>query len=328
MALRTRAAEVLGVELPFVLAPMGRWAEASLAAAVSAGGGLGSFGAWASMGIDEAYVRQQIEQIRSTTDRPFAAGFTTHHIPKSRPQLSAVLELEVPVVLLSFDDPGPWIPMMHEAGSKVVCQVQTYEGAAQAVDAGADVLCVQGSSAGGHTGEASLLPLLIRVVERHPETPVIAAGGITSGRALAAVIAAGGEGAWMGTAFLVALEAGFQQPGLVDAIVSSDGRDTIRSASTDVLFNAWGSDRPPWPRGIALRSRRNALTDEWHGREAELERDKDRISEYLDRFQTMDPDVFPMMYGEGAGEISGQASAANIMASLADEAMTLLRRWT
>ena len=324
--LRTRVNEVLGIEHPVLLAPMGRWAEASLALAVSEAGGLGSFGAWASMGIDEEYVRGAIAQIRAGTDKPFAAGFATHHIPLSRPQLNAVLEEEVPVVMLSFADPTPWIPMIHDAGSTVVCQVQSFDAARQAVDAGSDVICVQGASAGGHTGNESLLPLLIQVVETFPDVPVVASGGVTSGRSLAAVLAAGAEGAWMGTAFLVASEALFTEPpGLVEAILASDGRDTIRSGAIDVLFNAWGSDRPPWPDGIAMRSRTNPFVEEWHGREAILAADRERVAGYVERLS--EPDFFPMLYGEGAGAVTTSQPASAILSGLINDAVTQLNRF-
>jgi len=89
----------------------------------------------------------------------------------------------------------------------VLCQVQTIEGARTALDAGADVLVAQGNEAGGHTGQLGTLPFLSQVLELSGQTPVIASGGIASGRALAAVLAAGGEGAWIGTPLLATHEA-------------------------------------------------------------------------------------------------------------------------
>lgn len=175
VVLRTRLTERLGIELPFVLAPMGPYANGELAAAVSNAGGLGTIGAWPTMGVDEAHVRREIGVIRDRTERPFGAGFATHHIATGRACFDAVLEEGVPVVLLSFDDPTPWVPMIHEAGATVICQVQSHEAARQAVEAGADVICVQGNEAGGHTGTQNLLPALVRALDSFDGIPIIAA---------------------------------------------------------------------------------------------------------------------------------------------------------
>jgi hypothetical protein len=78
----------------------------------------------------------------------------------------------------------------------VICQVQNYDDAELAVAAGADVLVAQGTEAGGHTGTMSLLPFLAGVVDRYPDVPVLAAGGIADGRTLAAALTAGADGAW------------------------------------------------------------------------------------------------------------------------------------
>jgi nitronate monooxygenase len=189
------------------------------------------------------------------------------------------------------------------------------------------VLCVQGNEAGGHTGSRNLLPFLIHVLDRFPGTPTIAAGGISSGRALAAVLAAGADGAWIGTALLAATEAVYQ-PELAKAIVASDGLDTIHSKALDVVFGAWGPPRPPWPADVAIRSRRNAVTDRWHGHEDELAADRAAIEAYLEPLGHMDPDVFPMLYGEGAGAVTHIAPAAEIISSLVGEAHDRLQRST
>src|SRR5262249_57427830 len=108
------------------------------------------------------------------------------------------------------------------------CQVQTMHHAQEAVSAGADILVAQGNEAGGHTGSMNLLPFLALVVERFPEVPVLAAGGIASGRTLAAILAAGAEGAWLGTAL----------PATPEAIeVSEDHKERIvQSNPVRILF--------------------------------------------------------------------------------------------
>src|SRR5690606_15547568 len=109
----------------------------------------------------------------------------------------------------------------------LVCQVQTFDDAARAVDAGADVLVAQGTEAGGHTGTMGLVPFLAGVVDRYPDVPVLAAGGIADGRTLAAVLMAGADGALVGTAFLATPEAVEIDDAYKQHIVDSDGGDTV-----------------------------------------------------------------------------------------------------
>ena len=136
--------------------------------------------------------------------------------------------------------------------------------AREAVTAGADVLVAQGNEAGGHTGTMNLLPFLVSVLDAFPTTPALASGGIASGRSLAAVLAAGADGAWAGTAFLATPECVEIPEEHKQTIVQSDGEDTIFTRAYDVLFGM------PWPEVIGERLQRNKFTDEWHGREKEI----------------------------------------------------------
>ncbi|MGD9879425.1 NAD(P)H-dependent flavin oxidoreductase [Reyranella sp.] len=324
--LNNRVTTILGIDTPILMAPMGRWAEPSLAVAVSQAGGLGSFGAWPHMGLDAGEVRRHVARIRQGTDRPFGAGFVNHLLPDHRANFDAALEERVPVIMLSFGDPSPWIPLVRQAGSKAVCQVQSFELAAKAVDAGADILCVQGNEAGGHTGSENLLPFLIQVLEAFPGTPVVASGGITSGRALAAVLAAGAEGAWIGTALVAAEEAAFTSPELRRAIVASNGRDTVRSSAIDIVLNALAS-RPPWPNGVALRHGPNEITERWHGKDEQLAQDSNAIAGYVERLTKGTGGLFPLLYGEGAGSIREIKTAKVTIDSLVGDAVALLARF-
>jgi nitronate monooxygenase len=326
MVVDTRLTEMFGIEQPVVLAPMPRWADAGLASAVCRAGGLGAFGAWPGFGIDEQYVRDTIAAIRRETDLPFGAGFLTHDLPRSRRHLEVALEERVPAVLLSFDDPTPWVPLVHEAGARVLCQIQSRDHARRAVDAGADVVCVQGVESGGHTGPLSLLPTLVWALESFPDTPILAAGGISTGRALAAVLGAGADGAWIGTAFLAAHEATFQ-PSLAEAIVRSDGSDTRRSRVIDLVTDSVDPNQTPWPSNIALRSQPNEFIERWDGREAELATDTEALSAARRGLMKMDPNVMPMVFGEGAGAVRRQASVADVLEDMTDDAQRLLSRF-
>lgn len=317
--LESRLCELLSIDKPIVLAPMVAYADGALAAAVSEAGGLGTFGAWSVLHVDEEFVREQLADLRSRTARPFGVGFATHHIPACRKTFDAVLDAQVSAILFSFDDPTPWIPLVHSTGAKALCQVQSFVAAQQAVDAGADVLCVQGNEAGGHTGTANLLPLLRQVTKAFPNVPTLAAGGITDGASLAAVLAAGADGAWLGTAFLAAREVSYQQPALAEAIIASDGTDTIFSYAPDVVLQALHGG-PEWPTGIGLRLRRNEITNEWHGREADLTGDRAAVAAYVRRLTEGDEHLLPYLYGQGAGAIESIRPAGEIIDTLLADA--------
>ena len=326
MVLCTRLTERLGIEHPMVLAPMGLWSEVSLAAAVSNGGGLGTFGAAGRlMGLSEQYVRDTIAALRDRTDKPFGAGFITALIAENPANLDIVLEAGVPVVLFSFHDPSPYVPLAKEAGATTICQVQSFAAAQVAVDAGADVIAVQGNEAGGHTSGLNLVPFLTRVLDAFPDVLVIASGGVTNGRALAAVLAAGADGAWMGTAFLAATEAAAVHSAHVEAILGSDGTDTIYSEVFDILLEASYRGNN-FPAGVALRSRPLPFIAQWHGREAELrERLEEVVPAFKAGFRTGAPDFSPLMYGQGARSVERQQPAERIIADISDAAERRLR---
>jgi len=325
--LKTRITDLLGLRYPIISAPMVRHSGGSLAAAVSAAGGLGTFGA-VSPGNPVApdYVRAQIRHIRSQTDQPFGVGFITHALSVSPQNFEAVLEEAVPVVLFSFADPTPWCRRAKQAGAVTVCQVQTMEAARVAAAAGADVLVAQGNESGGHTGTMNLLPFLVRLVEAFPHLPIVAAGGIATGRSLAAVLTAGADGAWMGTAFLATREAHEVAEAHKALIVQSNAEDTLYTQVFDIMNTAM-SDGPAWPRGIAARVYKNTFAQEWHGREPEL---RDRLAQLLPDYtaarQRRDFNTVPAFIGESATFIHAIRDAQEVLCNICEEAERLLRQ--
>jgi nitronate monooxygenase len=318
--LRTRITELFGIDYPVMSSPMAMHSGGRLAAAVSSAGGLGSFG-----GVHQTkgpeWIREEIAYVRSQTDRPFAIGFITAFLPMFEQHFEAVLEERTPVVALSFGSPRAAIDKAKAAGAKVICQVQSLQHAREAVDAGADILATQGNEAGGHTGSMNLLPLLVQVIETFPDIPVMASGGISSGRSLAAVLAAGADGAWCGTAFLATPECVEIPEGHKQAIVESDGEDTVYTRAYDVL---WGA---PWPEGIAERGRRNRFTDEWTGHEQEIiERREELQARVQESAENFDPGGDrAILYGQGAGKITAIRPAAEVLHEICDEAEHILR---
>jgi nitronate monooxygenase len=268
------------------------------------------------------WVREQIRVVRSRASGLWGVGFITWWIPALEANFQACLDEGVPVIAFSFGDPTKYIARAKAAGAKVLCQVQTMESAREALDAGADVLVVQGNEAGGHTGQLGTLPFLTQVLEMSQTTPVIASGGIGNGRALAAVLAAGGEGAWIGTLLLATHEAIEMSEAYKKCIVESDGQDTVFTRVYDILYDL------PFPDGIAGRARTNQFTREWHGRDAEV---LQRREELAARFPAArapfdrDPDIHPIWMGQSAGSVHGVRSVAEVIEELCDGAERLLR---
>jgi nitronate monooxygenase len=191
-----------------------------------------------------------------------------------------------------------------------------------ALEEGADALLVQGHEAGGHTGTMGLLPFLSSALEVTGDTPVLTAGGVSSGRALAAVLAAGADGASLGTAFLASREATDVPDAYKECIVQSDGEDTVFTTLYDEVRGLH------WPEPVAMRLRRTKHTDQWLGREDEVEDHLDELRAELPTvldFERFDPEVTTVLYGQSAASVNAVHPAAEIVRSVCDEAAALLR---
>ena len=161
-------------------------------------------------------------------------------------------------VSISFGDPTPYVERFHDAGILVGAQVQSRAWARTALAAGVDILTAQGTEAGGHTGSVGTLPLLQIVLEMAGDVPVIAAGGMATGRGLAAVLAAGASGAWIGTPFLVAREARSNDVAR-ERIMPSDETQTVLTRAFERV------SQKVWPTEFPGRALRNAFTDRYAG---------------------------------------------------------------
>ena len=317
--LRTRFTDLLNLDYPVMSAPMSNHSGGQLAAAVSAAGGLGAFGGTNDFGPE--WLREQIAYVRAQTGRPFGVGFITQLIEYNTTNIEIALEERAPVFIFSFADPDPWVRRAKDAGALAICQVQSLELARQAVDAGADILLAQGNEAGGHTGETNLLPLLVDLVDRYPSIPVLAAGGITSGRALAGAMAAGAEGASVGTAFLATPEAVEVPDTFKEQIVQSDGQDTVFTRLYDLLGTR------PWPDRIAGRVYRNRLVREWDGRDAEILAHREELaSDVAAARASGDPELSAVYMGQGAGHVNAIRPAADVVRDICESAESILRQ--
>src|SRR6266851_8428685 len=245
--LQTSLCSLLNIELPIVQAPMGGVVSPALAAAVSNAGGLGMLPlTWHN--IEE--VRRVIRQTLQLTDRPFGVNLILHWPQQER--LKVCLEEGIRVVSFFWGDPSPYIAAVHAAGSLVMHTVGSAAEASQVRDVGVDILVAQGWEAGGHVwSQVATLPLVPCVVDAVAPAPVVAAGGIADGRGLAAVLALGAAGAWIGTRFLASQEAD-AHPVYKQKVLQAAETDTVYSR----LFDGGWPDAP-------LRTLRNSTVTNW-----------------------------------------------------------------
>src|SRR5688572_12004342 len=225
--IETRFTHDYGVEHPVALAPMAFvGTPPNLAIAVCKAGGLGSL---AVGPLPPEAVSGLIKAVKSATDAPFNVNFITFIANEAQIQVCA--EERVPVVSFHWGHPPQaFLDRLHDAGIKVWEQVGSVDAAREAVDSGIDLIIAQGSEAGGHNyGSLTTFVLVPSIIEAVAPTPVLAAGGITNGRQLAAALALGADGVSIGTRF-VASEEAFAHPEYKQRLVEAAGTQTRLSS--------------------------------------------------------------------------------------------------
>ena len=228
--LSTEWSRAMGLDAPIVNAPMGGVAGGALAAAVSRAGALGMVGigsAGCALLLDE-----QLGHLREL-GRPFGIGLVEWVIEGEPQLLTAAIAAKPALLSVSFGEDFSWVRRAHDAGIAAATQVGDLRAAARAVEAGCDVVIARGAEAGGH-GEPTVgtLPLLAAILD-HLAVPVLAAGGVSSGRALAAVLAAGASGAWLGTAFCACTET-LSSDKARRALLAAQDTDTVSTRVFDI----------------------------------------------------------------------------------------------
>ncbi|MFJ5677868.1 NAD(P)H-dependent flavin oxidoreductase [Streptomyces sp. NPDC093097] len=312
--LTTALHDLLPVEHPVVLAPMGGVAGGALAAAVSNAGGLGMVGGARG---EPDWLARELALVRRETTRPWGVGFLTWAIGPE--PLAYALEQGPAAVMLSFGDPAPFADQVREAGALLMVQVTSLDEAQRALDVGADVIIAQGTEAGGHGGRRATLPLVPAVVDLAGPVPVLAAGGIADGRGLAAALALGAAGALIGTRFQASCEA-LLAPGVGAALIRARGEETERNRVLDIAREAG------WPERYTARTLRNGYLDAWRDREDELRTDAGAKRRYRDAAEQGDLDVVPVWAGEAVGLVTDLQPAARLVATLMAEAEATLDR--
>jgi nitronate monooxygenase len=313
----TALTDLLGVTVPLISAPMTPQAGGRLARAVSEAGAFGMVGI-EETDADEG-IAEQLAIMHHGPPVPFGIGLVAWVI-EQRPELLEIAIAARPnLVSISFGDPAPYVPRLHQAGILVASQVQTRHWATAALEAEVDVLVAQGTEAGGHTGSVGTLPLLQIVLEM-TDRPVVAAGGIASGRGLAAVLAAGAAGAWIGTPFLLAEEARNSLRAR-DRIMESDETQTLYTSVYDRLQDK------SWPEEFRARALRNAFGAQWTGQETALGAGTDARDTFHRAKAAEDYDVAHIYAGQSVGLLDSVSPAATIVASIETQAQELLQRW-
>ncbi|TCB93451.1 nitronate monooxygenase [Micromonospora zingiberis] len=226
--LRTPLCDRLGIEIPIVQAPVGSAATPELVAAVSEAGGLGML---ALTWQHPEQARRNIQRVRELTSRPFGANlvldFRVHDL------LAVCLHEAVPIISTFWGDPAPVGAVIRGAGAVHLHTVGSVPEAADAAAAGVDVIVAQGWEAGGHVrGRTTTMALVPAVVDTVHPVPVMAAGGIGDGRGLAAALALGAQGAWLGTRFLAAVEA-FTHEVYRQHLIAAGPDDTVHTGCFD-----------------------------------------------------------------------------------------------
>ncbi len=315
VTLRTRFTELMHVEHPVALAPMGGSAGGDLAAAVSNGGGLGLIGGGRE---SSDWLEHEITILQRSTDKPWGVGFLTW--AASVDAVARSLEYGPSTVMLSFGDPRTFAKLVRGSGAKLIIQVVDLDEARQAVDVGADVVVAQGAEAGGHGGVRArgTLPFVPAVVDLVRPIPVLAAGGIADGRGLAAALSLGAAGAMLGTRFQASTEA-IVDAKIVKAILDGRGEDTERSRVLDIARGA------SWPEQYPGRSLRNDFIELWRGREKELQSDTEAQRIFREAAAAGDMSVVPVWAGEAIDLITESRSAADIVRDVAAGAEEILR---
>lgn len=199
--LKTPICELVGIEYPVFQGGMAWIADASLAAAVSEGGGLGII---AAMNAGADWLRGQIAELRKKTSKPF--GVNVMLMSPFADEVAAVCaEEKVPVVVTGAGNPGKYMDMWNAAGIKVIPVVASTAMAKLVERRGAAAVIAEGGESGGHVGDLTTMALVPQVCDT-VSIPVIAAGGIADGRQMAAAFLLGACGVQVGTRFLVAHE--------------------------------------------------------------------------------------------------------------------------
>jgi enoyl-[acyl-carrier protein] reductase II len=221
--MNNRITSLFDIRYPVIQAGMIWCSGWRLASAVSNSGGLGIIGAGS---MSPELLEEHIRKCRAATRNPFGVNVPLlyHGVDK---QIDVILREGVKIVITAAGNPVPWVPFLKQRGAIVAHVVATVRGAQKCEETGADAVIAEGFEAGGHTGKQETTTFtLIPLVREATSLPLIAAGGIATGRGMLAAMALGAEGVQMGTRFAASEESSGHPEFKRRMVEASDG-DTL-----------------------------------------------------------------------------------------------------
>ena len=304
----TPVCELLGIRYPILQGGMAWIADAKLAAAVSNAGGLGIISA---MNAGGDWVREQIRQAKSLTDKPFGVNIMLAS-PHAEDVAQIVMEEQVPVVTTGAGNPSKYMKAWLAAGIKVIPVVASTGLAKLMARNGASAVIAEGGESGGHVGELTTMVLVPQVCDA-VDIPVLAAGGIADGRGMCAAFALGAVGVQMGTAFLVAKECNVH-PAYKERVLKAKDIDTMTTGRRS---------------GHPVRVLKNQFARDY----AKMEWDSTVSDEALEQFgagslrrAAVDGDLNgSFMCGQIAGMIQEERTAAEIIDTVMEQTEAILK---
>lgn len=316
MTIRTPICDLLGIEYPILLAGMGGVSYAELCAAVSNAGGFGTLG---MAGRSPEEIRDEIKKTRDLTDKPFGVDLLAA-VPESLERTAdIIIEGGAAAFISGLGVPPPHlVKKFHDAGLKVMNVNGAVKHARSAEAGGLDAVIAQGTEAGGHTGKIAGMALIPQIVDA-VKIPVIAAGAIVDGRGLAAALALGAQGAWIGTRFIASREAhagGMYKQVIVDA----GDQDTIITRSYS---------------GKPMRVFQNEWTKDWEARPQDIQKFPAQailstqagvMGGIGGQIDGLDINRSAFAMGQGAGAVHDVKSAGEIVREIASEAEAAIKR--
>jgi enoyl-[acyl-carrier protein] reductase II len=315
--MRTRLTELLDIEHPVMLAGMGGVSYHELVAAVSEAGGIGTFGAST---MSPGQLVDEIAKVKQLTSKPFGVDLLTAFAGQVEAGIQAVIDGGARIFVAGLGVPREVIDRLHSHNVLVGSMCGKVRHAIAAVASGCDFVVAQGTEAGGHTGFVATMALVPQVVDAvGAQVPVVAAGGLFDGRGLAASLALGADGVWIGTRFIATPEAQAVN-GYKEALlrIGEDGTVISRSytgKTCRVVRNDWTNhfdehpdELAPFPNQAVASSRAgvNHLGAP-NGTEVDVDREF-------------------MPAGQGAGGITELVPAGDIVRSMVREAEAVIDR--
>lgn len=317
MSLRTPLCDLLDIEHPVMLAGMGGVSYADLAAAVSNAGGIGVLG-MAGRGPD--FIRDEMRKTRALTKKPFGVDLLAASPASLEASVDVIIEEGASLFVAGLGVPVQIMDKLKGAGVKVMVVCGAVKHAVKAEEAGCEAVICQGGEGGGHTGLVGTMPLVAQAVQS-VRIPVVAAGGLYDGRGLAAALALGAQGVWLGTRFIASVEAHAGQL-YQDAIVAASDEDTVRTRCYT---------------GKPLRARKNSYIEDWERRpqdilpfpaQAALSGQNNAMGPIGGQIEGLDPEKSCFAMGQSAGGVKDILPAAEIVKSVMAEAHEAISRLT